>query len=272
MLACVCVCVATAGIEDGEEDPFMRDKSVQLPSSRRQGLQFPPPASAPKTEEDLARERKEQQNAEWNRRKRGVAQAKKEFDRAFMSDERRLKEEEKEAKQQAKEAEKEAKAREKGDAKRMAEEEKRSELLEAKLADAKAAAALQLAREAELRRTLLVEKYTPEGWQLSNKIDKILITFNHPLLPEGDDDLTHLVREHPINPQYDLFCYNNTAVCVCVCAAGVAACHHPGAAEGWGVAARRHQHARLPDRQSRGRPCLGQGHPVHRQCTYPPGR
>jgi hypothetical protein len=194
-----------------------RDKSVQLPSSRRQELQFPPPASAPKTEEDLARERKEQQNAEWNRRKRGVAQAKKEFDRAFMSDERRLKEEEKEAKQQAKEAEKEAKAREKGDAKRMAEEEKRRELLEAKLADAKAAAALQLAREAELRRTLLVEKYTPEGWQLSNKIDKILITFNHPLLPEGDDDLTHLVRAHPINPQYDLFCYNNTAVCVRVC-------------------------------------------------------
>lgn len=248
-----------------------RDKSVQLPSSRRKELQFPPPASAPKTEEELARERKEQQNAEWNRRKRGVAQAKKEFDRAFMSDERRLKEEEKEANQRAKEAEKEAKAREKGDAKRMAEEEKRRELLEAKLADAKAAAALQLAREAELRRTLLVEKYTPEGWQLSNKIDKILITFNHPLLPEGDDDLTHFVRAHHIT-QCDLFSFINTVVCVCVCFAGVAACHHPGAAEGWRVAARRHQHARLPDRQSRGRPCLGQGHPVHRQRKYPPGR
>jgi hypothetical protein len=174
-----------------------RDKSVQLPSSRRTELQFPPPTSAPKTEEELERERKQQQQAEWSRRKRDVAQTKKEFDRAFMSDEKRLKEEQKEAKQRAKEGEKAAKEREKSDAKRRAEEEKRRDLLENKLSEAKAAAALQLEREAELRRTLLVDTYTPEGWQRSNKIDKIFITFNHPLLPEGDDDLTHLVRQRP---------------------------------------------------------------------------
>lgn len=136
-----------------------RDQSVQIPASRRTELQFPPPTSAPKTEEQLEKERKEQQASEWARRKRDVAQAKKEFDKAFMTDAQKQKENEKEAKRQATEAQKEAKVQEKAIEKQRIEEEKRHVQLEAKLADAKAAAALQLEREAELRLTLTVQKY-----------------------------------------------------------------------------------------------------------------
>lgn len=161
-------------------------------------MQFPPPASAPKTAEERAREQKEQEAAELARRKRDVAQAKREFDKSFMSEERRKKEDEKDAKRKAKQEEKEAEARHKASAKRLTEEENRRAELEAKLAEAKAAAALQLEREAEQRRTLTVATYTPEGWQNSVHVQSILITFNHPLLEEDDRDLTHLVRQFAV--------------------------------------------------------------------------
>ena len=140
----------------------------------------------------MDKERKQQQKEEEARRKQAVAEKKREVDLAFMSEEKRQKELLKDAAKKEKEDAKEQQKLAKDEQKRKEENEKRAKELVAKLAEAKALAEIKAAEEAEKRRTLVVTRYTPEGNHGSNRIDKILITFNHPLV-EDNEDISALV-------------------------------------------------------------------------------